>query len=75
MRGLAVAAVLAFHGGIGFMPGGFLGVDVFFVLSGYLITSLLLNEHAGTGTIGLLAFWGGGSGACSRPCCWSWSPS
>ncbi|WP_415624337.1 acyltransferase family protein [Phytohabitans flavus] len=58
VRGLAVAAVLAFHGGIGFMPGGFLGVDVFFVLSGYLITSLLLNEHAGTGTIGLLAFWG-----------------
>jgi peptidoglycan/LPS O-acetylase OafA/YrhL len=55
VRGLAVAAVLAFHGG--WLRGGFLGVDAFFVLSGFLITALLLTEHAGTGRIGLGAFW------------------
>jgi peptidoglycan/LPS O-acetylase OafA/YrhL len=55
VRGLAVAAVLAFHGGQ--LRGGFLGVDAFFVLSGFLITALLLTEHAGTGRIGLGAFW------------------
>ncbi|MET0713259.1 MAG: hypothetical protein ABWZ30_12225, partial [Jiangellaceae bacterium] len=38
MRGLAVMAVLAFHGGLTWARGGFLGVDAFFVLSGYLIT-------------------------------------
>jgi peptidoglycan/LPS O-acetylase OafA/YrhL len=57
IRGLAVAAVLAFHGGVAVLPGGFLGVDAFFVLSGFLITSLLLAEHAGTGRIDLRAFW------------------
>ncbi len=58
VRGLAVAAVLAFHGGVGSVRGGFLGVDAFFVLSGFLITSLLLAEQARTGRIGLVAFWG-----------------
>src|ERR687889_2193749 len=57
MRGVAVAAVLAFHGGVSVVPGGFLGVDAFFVLSGFLITSLLLAEHRGTGRIDLRAFW------------------
>jgi hypothetical protein len=57
LRGLAVAAVLAFHGGVGFLPGGFLGVDAFFVLSGYLITTLLIRERASTGRIALGAFW------------------
>jgi peptidoglycan/LPS O-acetylase OafA/YrhL/lysophospholipase L1-like esterase len=42
VRGVAVLAVLLFHGGVSWLPGGFLGVDAFFVLSGYLITSLLL---------------------------------
>ncbi|HEX5945165.1 MAG TPA: acyltransferase family protein [Acidimicrobiales bacterium] len=55
LRGLAVAAVVAFH--LGHLRGGFLGVDLFFVLSGYLITSLLLAEQAGTGGIGLRRFW------------------
>lgn len=56
LRGLAVVAVLLFHGG--YLTGGWLGVDLFFVLSGYLITSLLLVEHRSNGAIRLGAFWG-----------------
>jgi peptidoglycan/LPS O-acetylase OafA/YrhL len=55
LRGLAVAGVLLFHGG--HLVGGFLGVDAFFVLSGFLITSLLLAEAGDSGGIGLGAFW------------------
>ena len=57
LRGVAVIAVLLFHGGVSWAKGGFLGVDAFFVLSGYLITALLLGEWAGEGTISLRAFW------------------
>ncbi len=57
LRAVAVALVLAQHGGIPGMGGGFLGVDVFFVLSGFLITSLLLDELGRTGRIDLTGFW------------------
>ena len=57
LRAVAVGAVLFFHGGVAAAPGGFLGVDVFFVLSGYLITMLLLREQQLTGRIALGAFW------------------
>jgi peptidoglycan/LPS O-acetylase OafA/YrhL len=56
LRGLALLGVLLFHAG-GALPGGYLGVDLFFVLSGYLITSLLLAEQRETGRIALSAFW------------------
>ncbi len=57
IRALAVALVLADHGGIPGVSGGFLGVDVFFVLSGFLITSLLLDEFTRSGRIRLTDFW------------------
>jgi peptidoglycan/LPS O-acetylase OafA/YrhL len=57
IRALAVAAVLAYHAGLPWARGGFLGVDAFFVLSGYLISSLLLLEWRARGGIALSAFW------------------
>lgn len=56
LRGLAVAAVVAFH--VGVLKGGWLGVDLFFVLSGYLISRLLFVEYTATGHIDLKQFWG-----------------
>jgi peptidoglycan/LPS O-acetylase OafA/YrhL len=57
MRAIAVLAVFLYHAGVGWMPGGFLGVDVFFTISGYLITSLLLSEYRRGGHIRLGRFW------------------
>src|ERR1700712_1878099 len=51
VRALAVIAVLLFHGGLSWMSGGYLGVSVFFTLSGFLITSLLVRETATTGRV------------------------
>ncbi|MFZ4720620.1 MAG: acyltransferase family protein [Ilumatobacteraceae bacterium] len=57
MRALAVIAVLLYHAHLGPTKGGFLGVDVFFVLSGYLITSLLLKALLTEGSSALPTFW------------------
>jgi len=57
VRGVAVAAVVLFHCGFEVMVGGFLGVSTFFTLSGFLITSLLLNESRRTGTVAVRQFW------------------
>jgi peptidoglycan/LPS O-acetylase OafA/YrhL len=56
LRGLSVAAVLFFHAG--HLRGGFLGVDLFFALSGFLITTLLIREVETTGRVDLKKFWG-----------------
>ena len=57
IRGLAVLAVLIFHQNLSILPGGFLGVDVFFVLSGYLITDLLVGQWDANGRVALRGFW------------------
>jgi peptidoglycan/LPS O-acetylase OafA/YrhL/lysophospholipase L1-like esterase len=57
LRALAVLAVIAYHLGLGWAPGGLLGVGVFFTLSGYLITDLLLGQHEITGRLQLADFW------------------
>lgn len=62
MRGVCIVAVVVYHacavsGLPGWMRGGFIGVSVFFTLSGFLITSLLLREHAASGAVSLRNFW------------------
>ncbi|MCU1453299.1 MAG: acyltransferase 3 [Acidimicrobiales bacterium] len=57
IRAVAVVGVLLYHGGISWMSGGYLGVDVFFVLSGFLVTLLLVGEHDRSGRVGLKRFW------------------
>jgi peptidoglycan/LPS O-acetylase OafA/YrhL len=57
LRALSVLAVIAYHAGFSWMPGGFFGVEVFFVVSGFLITSLLLDERGREGVVSLRRFW------------------
>ncbi len=57
LRALAVLAVLFYHASLRWMPGGFLGVEIFFTISGYLIASLLLSEWRETGRVVLKNFW------------------
>ena len=56
LRAIAITLVVLAHAGVSAFPGGFVGVDVFFVLSGYLITGLLVREYTSTGSIRLAAF-------------------
>jgi peptidoglycan/LPS O-acetylase OafA/YrhL len=57
IRALAVAAVVGYHLGTPWLPGGLLGVDVFFTLSGYLITTILITTWDGRGDLDLKHFW------------------
>ncbi|MFM9111714.1 MAG: acyltransferase family protein [Actinomycetota bacterium] len=57
LRAVSVIAVIAYHAGLDAVPGGFLGVEVFFVISGFLITTLLIEEKSSTGTVSLHGFW------------------
>ncbi|MGB5432045.1 MAG: acyltransferase, partial [Acidimicrobiia bacterium] len=57
LRAIAVIAVILYHAEFGFIPGGFLGVEVFLVISGYLITSLLILERLRSGRVNLKDFW------------------
>ncbi len=57
LRALSVIAVILYHANLAWLLGGFIGVEVFFVVSGYLITALLIGERVSTGKIGLQQFW------------------
>jgi peptidoglycan/LPS O-acetylase OafA/YrhL len=57
LRAIAIVAVLLCHAGVPFLAGGYVGVDVFFVISGFLITGLLVRELEGSGTISLRGFY------------------
>ncbi|MGZ4453551.1 MAG: acyltransferase family protein [Nocardioides sp.] len=58
LRAIAIGSVLLYHAGVGFLHGGFVGVDVFFVISGFLITSHLLREIESSGRFSLAGFYG-----------------
>lgn len=58
LKAVCIAAILIFHAGLSWLPGGFLGIEVFFVISGYLITSLLLSDYRRHRRLRLSDFWG-----------------
>ena len=57
LRAFALLIIMGFHVGLGWLQGGFFSLDIFYVLSGYLITGLLLGEYRRRHTVGLTAFW------------------
>ena len=57
MRAFAVVAVMLYHANSSWLKGGFIGVEVFFVISGYLITLLLISEHEKLGLVDMKSFW------------------
>src|SRR6187549_631286 len=57
LRGVAILLVVLFHAGVPMLAGGFVGVDVFFVLSGFFITGLLVREREETGEVDLTEFY------------------
>ena len=79
VRGLAVLIVVAFHSELGIARGGYLGVSTFFTLSGFLITTLVLVEHSGSGRFDLRGFWRRRFRRLlprpSWPSCWWWRSS
>jgi peptidoglycan/LPS O-acetylase OafA/YrhL len=58
LRAVAILAVVLYHAHVGVVPGGYVGVDVFFVISGYLITDHLFREVSGSGTVSFGSFYG-----------------
>ena len=58
LRAVAVLLVVLFHSGVSALSGGYIGVDVFFVVSGFVITGVLLRERVSTGRTSILAFYG-----------------
>ena len=58
LRAVAIVLVVLYHGGLTALSGGYVGVDVFFVISGFVITGLLLRERAGSGRTSFLSFYG-----------------
>ena len=68
LRALAVGLVIASHAGLPFLRSGFVGVDVFFVLSGYLITSLLMQEISSSDTVNFARFYARRARRCQIGC-------
>ena len=76
LRAVAVAVVVVYHVAPDLMPAGFLGVSLFFTLSGFLITRLLLGERLETGRVALRTFWARAATAASLPPHWPpWASS